>query len=873
MKKVILLILFLPVAAFGQISETFESGSVSNWVQSVPGHWKADTVSAISGLYSLHHVFDNPDAGSDKAGVSIKDLHPSLGITKWSFTIRHGYDPSSSNNWAVFLMSDSDPASMSVENGTNGFAAGVNITGYDDTLRLYKVKGNILTQVINTRINWQTEIGVSSAVKINIERTAEGVWTMSVLRLNGTLVKTSSGTDIELFKNSWFGILFRYSSTRDRLLWIDNINIEGTFFEDNKPPVVNECKVTGRNSVELIFNEEPDVQFYSKQNFTLNEEENKTISVERVSAVCARIVFTDQFRNKTQNILKVKQLCDKTGNCASDVLVPFEVNWAEAGDVVISEIMADPLPEVSLPGREYLEITNATAYQFNIKNWRLVSGDQLFYLPAAVIGPSEIYILCQVQDTSLFRKYGKVAGLKTFPVLTDAGKILSLEDSTGSFIHGVEYSSKWYNNTIKSAGGWSLEITDIHNPFFYTGNWGASVSKSGGTPGAINSRAGIINDHGFAGIVNVFPSDSNTIELKLSDPVLNQAMLMSNITIVGVEVDEVIKDDPLFRSFILKTKSALKKSSVYRLKISPDLKNFAGNPIQKSEFVFGLTEKSAPGDLQFNELLFNPFPGGQDYIEFYNNSEKILDASRFLVVSISDDTRDTSAVELISSEKRCIMPGSYYAITTDKGGVAERYISGKSEFIFETSGLPSMSDTKGHLLLMNKENEVVDNVFYDEKMHFSLLASTEGVSLEKGGTGLNSAERMNWHSASESCGWGTPGAPNSAKAEFPSGEGEILFSSTKISPDNDGYEDYLSIAIKLLGLGNVVSVFVFDDTGTLVRKVAENLFAGAEAALSWDGTGGNGKIVPTGIYIVLITSYNDTGKKQSWKKVCTVINR
>ena len=173
MKKVILLALLMPLPAFGQIVENFESGSLVNWVQGTGEHWNADTSASISGKYSLHHIFDNPDAGIDRIGIKVTNLHPSESITSWSFLIRYGYDPSSLNNWSVFLMSDTGPESMSADGETNGYALGVNLTGSDDTLRLWKVKGNLLTSVINCRIDWQTDIGITSAVKILVERSPE----------------------------------------------------------------------------------------------------------------------------------------------------------------------------------------------------------------------------------------------------------------------------------------------------------------------------------------------------------------------------------------------------------------------------------------------------------------------------------------------------------------------------------------------------------------------------------------------------------------------------------------------------------------------------------------------------------------------------
>jgi flagellar hook assembly protein FlgD len=100
---------------------------------------------------------------------------------------------------------------------------------------------------------------------------------------------------------------------------------------------------------------------------------------------------------------------------------------------------------------------------------------------------------------------------------------------------------------------------------------------------------------------------------------------------------------------------------------------------------------------------------------------------------------------------------------------------------------------------------------------------------------------------------------------------KVALSSTKITPDNDGIEDFLNIRMNLNGSGNVVSIIVFDEVGNYVRKIATNLYTGAEASFIWDGTADDGSYVRTGIYIILITLYNDAGKTERWKKVCTVI--
>jgi hypothetical protein len=134
-----------------------------------------------------------------------------------------------------------------------------------------------------------------------------------------------------------------------------------------------------------------------------------------------------------------------------------------------------------------------------------------------------------------------------------------------------------------------------------------------------------------------------------------------------------------------------------------------------------------------------------------------------------------------------------------------------------------------------------------------------------------SSDRSQWHSASEVSGWGTPGAPNSVLSEETESRGNLLFSSTRITPDNDGNEDFLVIDLALTGLGNIISVAVFDETGSFVRKIADNMLAGPEASIVWNGTADDEKLVETGIYIILITVFDDSGKTQKWKKVCTVI--
>ena len=106
-----------------------------------------------------------------------------------------------------------------------------------------------------------------------------------------------------------------------------------------------------------------------------------------------------------------------------------------------------------------------------------------------------------------------------------------------ALIHGVEYSSDWYQDELKSNGGWSLEMIDTGFPFYDQANWKASVSKKGGTPGSVNSVSESNPDISFLGIQNVFPEDSSVIEVSFSEPVFN---LEGNLKVLEIGGDEDI---------------------------------------------------------------------------------------------------------------------------------------------------------------------------------------------------------------------------------------------------------------------------------------------------------------------------------------------
>jgi len=183
-KKLLFLLTFLPLTIFAQFSDDFEDGNISNWTQSTSDRWDASTVSPLNGSYSLHHVFDNSAAGTDQVSIELPIINLTSQTIVWRFRLKHGYAPSSSNNWSVFFASDADANQMFPTGSINGYALGVNLTGSDDTLRLWKINTGVASQIISTSINWEDNVGSTEAPAIEIVRLITGEWGVNI-NLNG----------------------------------------------------------------------------------------------------------------------------------------------------------------------------------------------------------------------------------------------------------------------------------------------------------------------------------------------------------------------------------------------------------------------------------------------------------------------------------------------------------------------------------------------------------------------------------------------------------------------------------------------------------------------------------------------------------------
>lgn len=278
------------------------------------------------------------------------------------------------------------------------------------------------------------------------------------------------------------------------------------------------------------------------------------------------------------------------------------------------------------------------------------------------------------------------------------------------------------------------------------------------------------------------------------------------------------------------------------------------------------------GSILINEILFNPFSGGVDFVELVNVSEQTIPVHRLKLAS-RNDTLALKQIYAISAEKRYLKPGEFLVCTKDPLILATQYFSNDPGSFCTMKTLPSFSDDAGTVVLLNDLLEVLDEFSYTAKMHSLFLADENGVSLERISLEKPTSDHRNWASAVASVGFATPGLPNSQTGSETEIQNEITPEPKAFSPNGDGYNDELTIKFKLSKPGFMANVRIFDIAGRQVKFLVKNQSLAQEGNWLWDGTTEAGQKSGIGVYIILVEVFDQDGQVKRFKKACTITDR
>lgn len=296
--------------------------------------------------------------------------------------------------------------------------------------------------------------------------------------------------------------------------------------------------------------------------------------------------------------------------------------------------------------------------------------------------------------------------------------------------------------------------------------------------------------------------------------------------------------------------------------------HYASDKVILDEVVLSGEEKNPvfiePGDMVINEVLFNPVPDGEDYVEMYNNSDKQIPLNKLYLASRDKELQLTQIYSL-TTEKIIFAPDSYLVLTKDTNGVFPWFTIECPECFLQMEKFPSYNNDEDYVVLLNNKDEIVDELFYTEDLHLPVFHDREGISLERISFSEPTNNPANWYSASSGSGYGTPGYKNSQARNALQEKVSVSFSPESFSPNNDGYNDEYQINFNLNKPGYLCNIRIYDSSGNLVAQLAKNIVLGTNETISWNGSDESGQRQKMGVYVVLVELYDLNGYVKHFK--------
>jgi len=865
MKHLLLLLLLLPLAVRAQVADTFADGDFTS-----NPTWTGDAGSFQVASQQLQ------SNGPATTGTSIQLATPcqaTIGTT-WEFWANLKLATSSGNLADVWLLA-SQPDLKSPS--TKGYF--VRLGGTDDEVSLFRKDSAKAAAYVIDGLNGTLASATDNLVRVRVTRSPTGQWKLERDLSGGRAFVDEANQPIDntYQRSVAVGVSLLYSSANGKNFYFDDFAVT-----DATAPLLLRATATDARTLDVIFNEavSPATAALPARYRLAAGAVPISARVSALNPAVVRLVFGQDFA--ASNTLEVRQLADLYGNVAAGPLTAAFGGVAlppQAGELIITELLANETPQVGLPASEFVEIYNNTTTKIlSMRGVRLLkpgSATAAALPDTARLLPGQYAVVCGATRTTQFAPYGRVFGPTNFPSLTNAGDQLVLRGRDGTTLFEVAYSDAWYRAPRKAAGGWTLEMIDPANYCAGTANWQASQDASGGTPARRNSVAAPNPDVAPPTLLRAVVLAASTVRLyfseKLDSARAASAALYRLQSSAGAApaVRQAVPVGPDFRAVDLTLSAALLPSQAVTVAVARATDCVGNASGALSSAGFALPEPAQPGDLVVNEVLFYHRPGGVYFVEILNRSLRYINLQNCQLGN--QKASGTSSVALSPGAPYVLAPGQLVALTSDANTLQAQYpTSTDPAALLAVAGFPALDNSTGSIYLYDPKNTELDHYDYDKSQHLPLLSTQAGVSLERiRGNGPSAAS--NFHSAAGAVGYATPGRPNSQTQDAAGNGQELTIQPELFTPDDDGQQDFTTLNYQLDQPGYVGTVTVYDALGQLTRRLLRNESLPTAGFVQWDGTDERGRKAAVGYYLVLIELVRPSGgERREYKKTVVV---
>jgi Lamin Tail Domain len=775
---------------------------------------------------------------------------------EWHYNVKQTFAGSASNYGKIYLSA----TSADLSTNPDGIFLLLGEALSTDAIRLFKRVGGVNTQLLATV---DGTIATTMNATIKITRDVTSTWSLFVDLAGGTnYTLVGSIVDPIAFTGTHTGYLCVYTSGNANNFYLDNVYAGNIIVDMQSPTLVSITNISA-NQVDLKFSEGVLTSTIIPPNFDGNPffGNPSAAALDVTDNSLVHLTFANNFANGTTYQITAFNIQDLAGNVTTSQFLSFTYLVNEVslpGDIIITEFFPDPSPKIGLPEIEFVEIYNKSSKYFNVNTWRLGDGATEGTIQNGWIYPGQYKVLC---TTSAVDSFPNGVAVTSFPSLNNAGDNVVIRNNLGTILDQLTYTDDWYQDLIKKNGGYTLELINANDPCSGADNWKASNSSNGGTPGNQNSINDNTPDTQAPQISQVFTLPPDVVQIQFNEGM--DPLSLSNATITFQPALSILTTSVGFNNSLNVTLTApFVVGTFYTITIAGATDCWGNTTILTGQFA--QADNAIAGDLVINEILFDPVTGGQDFVEIYNNSSKLIDVFGLEFANFDNDT--------IDNKKQCtthkfILPGEYIAFSKDTLHLINQYpFTVKGQLI--QMDLPSYNVDSSTVYLINV-NQILDKVSYDKSWHFKLLDNFDGKTLERVDANATSQDKTNWFTAAEATNFGTPGKENSQKRGL--NAGDFTFESTVVSPDNDGYEDLLFINYQMAKPGMVAKMNIYNDQGVKIKELLNNELLATEGRYTWDGLSDKNTKASIGAYVLVFEAFEANGGEVFSKRKAFVV--
>jgi hypothetical protein len=490
-------LLLLPLSLFSQLTESFSGTYVT-----FSNPWEGDTEKfAVNASGQLQFTSPSGEAGS----VSLRLPLPFHKQMTWEMDVKLDFKSTDANNLRLYVYA---PDSVYIQVGNNTRRVSLYEKGSSNTAKL-RITGR--KALLDEPYSFVT-------VRLTLE---EGrLWTLYTrkegeqeFRMDGSWKMSSPVSSPQAF----LMITCRYIKGRVSNFYMDNLKVSGETTGAPEPepepepepdpipdpePAPEEYAALELSSTEMLNDRE--LQFRFNIPVLISEAvckiEDTGEATLRYGPDQATVIlrFPEPLKSGREYVAVITGLYDLNGKPIPrqtwEVLYEEEeeeeedeeeekededisppLPSAEPGQVVISEVMANPKGSAALPETEYVELHNLSEAPVSLNGWAFVYDGKRVAIEALSLPSGGYAVLYRAGRSVHVDKPGLAAPLSQFPsALSNTGKLLQLEDAAG------ELMDEFYYPQAQPGISWERRGDEAY----------LSTDTRGGTPGSPNSVPG-----------------------------------------------------------------------------------------------------------------------------------------------------------------------------------------------------------------------------------------------------------------------------------------------------------------------------------------------------------------------------------------------